>query len=167
MEGDLIFYQFSRLKVERGDFSHFLNLYAAENLPNGRKLRDMLNSFVFGIEGWDNDPREIQMIPEIRRFYSAFHDAWPNWLYFCNLEVDTLRAMVLCCLPVIETVQVDGRPNFAVTYDALNLLNFLKRDFLPMNRLCERAKMSERDIYDRSRAVFEHFNLPFDAEPPS
>ena len=28
MEHDLIFYQFSRSKVERGDFSHFLSLYA-------------------------------------------------------------------------------------------------------------------------------------------
>jgi len=30
MAGDLIFYQFSRSKVECGDFSHFLGLYAPE-----------------------------------------------------------------------------------------------------------------------------------------
>jgi hypothetical protein len=97
--GDFTVYQFSRSKVERGDFSHFLNLYAPDKLPEGRGLREMMNSFVFCIQGWDHDPREIRMIPEIRRFYSAFHDAWPFWLYFCNLEVDTLRAMVASCLP--------------------------------------------------------------------
>ena len=26
--------------------------------------------------------------------------------------------------------------------------------------------MFERGIYDRSKAVFEYFGLPFDAEPP-
>jgi len=26
--------------------------------------------------------------------------------------------------------------------------------------------MSEREIYDRSKAVFEFFNLPYDAPPP-
>lgn len=30
----------------------------------------------------------------------------------------------------------------------------------------ERAGMSERDIYDRTRDVFHYFNLPFDGETP-
>ena len=85
MKGDVIFYLFSRSKVERCDFSHFLSLYAPDKLPEGRPLRDMMNCFVFCIEGWDDDPREIHLVPEIRRFYSAFHEAWPFWLYFCNL----------------------------------------------------------------------------------
>jgi len=77
MASDLIIYQFSRSKVERGDFRHFLELYTPDKLPEGRRLRDMLNCFVFCIEGWDDDPREIELIPEIRRLYSAFHEAWP------------------------------------------------------------------------------------------
>jgi len=116
MDSDLIFYQFSRSKVERGDFSHFLSLYAADRLPAGRRLREMMDRLVFCIEGYDEDPREIHSIPEIRRFYSAFHNAWPYWLYFCNLEADTLSAMTLCCLPSVTTMQVDGRTQVAVTW---------------------------------------------------
>ena len=166
MERDLIFYQFSRSKVERGDFSHFLNLYAPDKLPTGRRLRDMANSFVFGIEGWDNDPREIHMIPEIRRFYSAFHEAWPYWFYFCNLDMDTLRAMTMCCMPSINVMQATGQVQVSVTCEPLDLLSFIKRDFLPMNLMCERAGMFEDRIYDRTKAVFEYFNLPFETEPP-
>jgi hypothetical protein len=40
MDYDLISYQFSREKVERGDFKHFLSLYAPEKLPDGRRLRE-------------------------------------------------------------------------------------------------------------------------------
>ena len=69
MDRDLIFYQFSRSKVERGDFSHFLSLYGTAKLPEGRRLRELMDGIVFGIEGWDADPREIHMIPEVRRFY--------------------------------------------------------------------------------------------------
>jgi len=43
MEHDLILYQFSRSKVECVDFSHFLSLYAPDKLPEGRRLRDMMN----------------------------------------------------------------------------------------------------------------------------
>jgi hypothetical protein len=166
MEHDLIFYQFSRSKVERGDFRHFLGLYGPDKLPDGRPLRDLMNKFVFGIEGWDDDPREIHTIPEIRRFYSAFHEAWPYWLYFCNLEVDTLRAMTMCCLPAVNTMQVDGQIQVAVTCEPLDLLNFIKRDLRSMNLMCERAGMFEDRIYGRTQAVFEYFGLPFDVELP-
>jgi hypothetical protein len=166
MAGDLIFYQFSRSKVEHGDFNHFLSLYGPDKLPTGPRLREMMNRFVFCIDGYDDDPREIHLIPEVRRFYSAFHEAWPYWLYFCNLDVDTLRSMVMCCLPDVSTLQVDGKTKVAVTFDPLDVLNFIKHDFMPMNLMCDRAEMFERGIYDRTKAVFEHFNLPFDAEPP-
>jgi len=39
MERDLIFYQFSRSKVEQSDFSHFLSLYAPDKLPEGSALQ--------------------------------------------------------------------------------------------------------------------------------
>ena len=166
MEHDLIFYQFSRSKVERGDFSHFLNLYAPDKLPAGRRLRELMNRFMFGIEGWDDDPREIHTIPEIRRFYSAFHAAWPYWLYFCNLEMDTLRAMTMCCLPDINVMQKVGEIQVAVTCEPLDLLNFLKQDFLPMNLMCERAGMFEERIFDRTKTVFEYFGMPFEPGLP-
>ena len=166
MAGDLIFYQFSRTKVERGDFSHFLSLYAPDKLPTGRRLREMMNAFVFCVEGYDLDPREIHTIPEVRRFYAAFHEAWPYWLYFCNLDTDVLRTMVCCCMKAVTAIKVDGQPKVGVQYDPLELLHFIGRDFAPMNLICERAEMFERGIYDRSKAVFGCFNLPFDAEPP-
>ena len=166
MGSESIIYQFSRSKVERGDFSHFLSLYAPDKLPTGRRLREMMNCFVFCVEGWDTDTREIHMIPEVRRFYSAFHDAWPYWLYFCNFDVDTLRAMVMCCMPSTTTMQVDSQIPVKVTCDPLDLLNFLKHDFMPMNLMCEQAEMDEHGIYDRTKAVFDYFGFPFDSEPP-
>jgi len=42
MADDIIFYQFSRSKVERCDFSHFLGLYAPDKLPTGSRLREMM-----------------------------------------------------------------------------------------------------------------------------
>jgi hypothetical protein len=63
-------------------------------------------------------------------------------------------------------MQVDGQIQVAVTCDPLDLLTLLKRDFLPMNLMCERAGMFEDRICDRTKLVLEFFGLPFDAEPP-
>ena len=165
--GDAVFYQFSRSKVERGDFSHFLSLYSPDKLPSGRRLRQMMNSFVFCIEGWDNDEREIHSIPEIRRFYSAFHEAWPYWLYFCNLDTDTLRTMTMCCMNSLTAIKVDGSPQVQVEYEPMELLQFLARDLNHMNAMCDRGEMFESLIYDRSKAAFEYFGLPYDAARPT
>ena len=163
---DLIVYQFSRDKVERGDFSHFLSLYGPDKLPGGRRLREMLNSLTFVVEGFDDDRREIHSIPEIRNFYADFRAAWPYWLYFCNLDGDELRTMVICCLPSIAAVTVDHRPAVAVTFDALELVQFLRTNLGPMNALCARGGMFERPIYERTKALFAYFQLPFDFPPP-
>ncbi len=66
MVTDLIVYTFSRSKVERGDFSHFLGLHAPDKLPTGRRLRAMMGSMVLCVDGYDDDPRELHCIPEVR-----------------------------------------------------------------------------------------------------
>lgn len=166
MAGDIIFFQFSRPKVERCDFSHFLGLYAPDKLPTGSRLRETMDRMIFVISGYDDDAREVHTIPEVRRFYTAFHQAWPYWLYFCDLHTEALKMMVMCCLPSFAAMKVDGSPNVAVKYDPLELLRFVSNDFGPMNTMCERAEMPERMIYDRSKAIFEYFGMPFNVEPP-
>jgi hypothetical protein len=46
MSNDLIFYHFSRSKVERGDFRHFLGLHAPDKLPTGRRLRETMSHWL-------------------------------------------------------------------------------------------------------------------------
>jgi hypothetical protein len=50
--------------------------------------------------------------------------------------------------------------------EPLDLLNSLKRDFMPMNLICDRAGIFEERIHNRTKALFEYFNLPFNTEPP-
>jgi hypothetical protein len=53
-----------------------------------------------------------------------------------------------------------------VQINPLEVVGFISGGFVPMNEMCERAGMSERKIFDRTKAVFEYFNLPFDTGPP-
>lgn len=163
---EVVVYQFSRSKVERGDCRHFLSLYGLEQLPTGRRLRQMMGSFEFCVEGYDDDPREIHSIPEVRRFYAAFHATWPYWLYFCSLESDTLKTMICCCLPNLTALKVDGQSTVGVLHDPLEWVHFIGRDFAPRNRIGERGQMFERGILERTKEVLAYFDLPLDAATP-
>lgn len=160
MNRDVIIYQFSRYKVKQGDFTHFLEQFGADKLPSGLPLKQMMNSMVFVIEGYENDPREIHSIPEIREFYRAFHDAWPFWLYFCNLDQDGLKMMMLCCLESITAIKIDGNPDCAVQSNPIELLRIISEDFIHMNVMCEQAGMMEQGICDRTKHVMEYFGFP-------
>lgn len=165
-EIDLIVYQFSRMKVEEGDFTHFLSLYAPNNLPAGPALKAMMGRMLFCIEGYDTDPREIYLIPEVLRFYTAFHQAWPYWLYFANLDTDGLNGMVICCLNSFTALKVDGQDRCGVEYDPLELVRLVAQDLPHMNWMCELAGMSEMEIFGRTRDLFHYVKLPFDAASP-
>ncbi len=55
----------------------------------------------------------------------------------------------------------------AVTHDPLDLIKFLKRDGGRMNLMCEQAEMFEGRIYDRTKAIFDYFDLSFAAARPA
>ena len=74
--------------------------------------------------------------------------------------------MTLCLMPNLSGYKRLGEPNASVEYDPMDLINFIKKNFVPLNTMMERAGMSEMDIYNRTRDVFLHFKLPYDAPPP-
>jgi hypothetical protein len=165
---DLICYQFSRDRVEAGDAKDFLSRFGKFRVPVGRQLQGMMNSLALMIEGYDDDPREIYAIPEVRTFYQQLWQRWPYWLYFCNLDTENLMMMVMCCLDSLDALKVQGQPQVQVQINPLEVVQFISGGFVPMNEMCERAGMSERQIFERPKAVFGYFNLPFDvaeAEP--
>jgi hypothetical protein len=53
-----------------------------------------------------------------------------------------------------------------VQHDRLELLEFLRSDFPPMNFMCERAEMFEDRIFERTQQIFKYFQLPFSASTP-
>ena len=106
----------------KASIDHFIPL--AKGGQNSRANR-VLACYPCNLAKNDTDPREIYLSPEVRRFYAAFHQAWPYWLYFANLDTDGLNGMVICCLNSFTTLKVDGEDHCGVEYDPLELVRFI------------------------------------------
>jgi hypothetical protein len=156
-DDDKILFQFSRPAIEAGDFSGFLETFGLEHLPTGAALRPFFNSFAFMADGFDEDPREIYEIPEVRAFYWSFRQAWPFWFFACDLELPFLQAMTFCCLPSLRVVRREGAPIQRVHLDQGELADFVRDNFKGMNLLFQRAGMTERENRDRSQRVLEYY----------
>jgi len=59
---------------------------------------------------------------------------------------------------------VKGQSQVKVSISPLEVVQFISGGFVPMNEMCERAGMSEGQIFERTKAVFGYFNLPFDVQ---
>ncbi len=72
--------------------------------------------------------------------------------------------MVLCCLESLDALKLKGQQQVKVSISPLEVAQFISGGFVPMNEMCERAGMNERQIFERTKEVFEYFNLPFDVQ---
>ena len=70
----------------------------------------MMGTFQFFVEGWNDDPQELYAIPEIRKFYQHFHNAWPYWFFFCDLNTEALMMMTLCLMPTCRASSASAKP---------------------------------------------------------
>ena len=165
--GDLILLCFLRRDVEAGNISPFLTRWGVKSLPKGKKLARMMGTFSFFIDGYNDDPEEIYSIQAARDFYAALHKHWPFWFYFCDLHNESLQMITACLLKNVEAHKIIGSQDARLWLDPLELLGFISAGFTPMNQMCDRANISEFDIYKRTRAIFAYFNLPFNAPPPA
>lgn len=163
---DAIIVTFSKEQVRQRKLNHFLKTFGPSALPEGPALARMMGSFVFLVDGWNDDPNELYAIPEVRKFYQHFYSAWPYWFFFCDLHTETLQMLTFCLLPNLTGFKRVGEPKAAVEYAPMDLINFITKNFGPLNMMMERAGMSEMDIYNRTGELFRYFNLPYDAPPP-
>ena len=93
----LIVLDFRRDEVERGDvrrvygiLTGFTATREAAEFAEGRLL--------FYFSGWDEDPREISDIPEIRRWFVRLTEMFPYWFHVVEKQGSTLShvLMLLC-----------------------------------------------------------------------
>lgn len=60
--------------------------------------------------GYDDDPREIEAIPEVREWFAKLFAAWPYWSFFAS-RIDQTVPLVLTLL--LSGENVPGEPGMA------------------------------------------------------
>jgi hypothetical protein len=157
---------FPREEVESLNLRPLLRRFSFHRLPVGRELAGMMDTFHFAVHGFDDDPHEVYAIESVRQYYQKLHKEWPYAFYFCDLRGESLMMLTMCCLNNLSGRKREGEPLAQVEIDPMELLQFIMAGWAPMNEICERAGLSERAIYDRSKAIMHYYNLPYDVPPP-
>jgi hypothetical protein len=139
----------SRAEVEAGDVAHALA--SLRKLLEPESAKRLKGRLIFGIRGYDEDPRELYEIPDVRAWVNALEREFPYWFYFLDLGPRSTLAFITFALCRYEKVP-GGK---VIPPDELQ--QFLIFHFGAMNQLAARLGETQGEINDRSREISAFF----------
>ncbi|GFP77723.1 chlororespiratory reduction 6 domain-containing protein [Clostridium fungisolvens] len=105
-------------------------------------IKKYRNNIVFQIDGYNDDPREIFEIPEIKAFFKKVFDKYPYMLYFLS-NINSNDAWVLACLcNKHQTCSIVGKRNIdlKMQFDNNLLSQILNQTVAYMMQIHESSK---------------------------
>ncbi|HAL37829.1 MAG TPA: hypothetical protein DCP03_06795 [Polaromonas sp.] len=101
------------------------------------------------VDGYEDDPRELVDIPEVRAFLRDFTVQWPYWAFFFNQVDDSIILLGSC---VCGKSYPGGG---TVEMDVDKIKQFLLDGFEGMNALFDKHGFPEAELESMSRGLIE------------
>lgn len=139
----------SRAEVEVGDVVHATA--ALNKLLNPDHAKRLKGRLIFGINGYDDDPRDLWEIAEVRAWMEAVDREFPFWFYFVDLGPRSTLRFIAFCLCRWGKVP-DGK-----LIPPEDLQSFLLMHYAAMNHLAARLGETQEEIDARSREIGRFF----------
>lgn len=113
-KASLILYSVSKNEILNKDYSRIL--YTMEQLNQSGK--DGREKLMLTFDGYDNDEREIYMIPEIRDFVKYIYEQYNHLFYFLT-TLEKNRALIWACINDIKAIKKENSKDvmLEITYN--------------------------------------------------
>lgn len=125
----LVLIEFSRHNIEAGYVSSAISrLYSLTD--SFENIVAYQNCVSFTISGYDDDPRELPEIPEVRRFMRQVVLEWPHWIWFLVRGSGSIP-LLMSLLCEVEIVRDPSNPGqFGTEFKSFRELKSQLRDLL-------------------------------------
>jgi len=149
-------------------FLYFIDREEIEACDTRRLLHDLrldldnplfkagLGKVVFGVSGYDEDPRELLMIPEFGAFVRKVQQNSPCWLYFAMPGNGWLRTVLAASATRFHSVVQDGQPLIEMPQDEVT--GFMRAQLKECTRLCQMLGVDpdtfERHLHEAMADIF-------------
>lgn len=145
-EPALLVLDITRHEVESGNIASALERLhvLTDSAENVRRYRE---SLVFQIGGYDDDPRELLEIMEVRAFFRRVTAEWPHWLWFLHRGVGAIGLLMalLCTIRVVRS----SKGSFGTEFESIPELQGILVDLLERgNALFATYDISESEAAD-------------------
>lgn len=149
---NVIFVFDRNLNIASGDFSEFLTLYSP-HLHSPEQLRNCYASVTFCVSGYDDDPRELTEIPEVRLFFQRLHCVWPYFAFFSSTMCENALMFMSCVIPGICVQRKAEAQKFRMAISTVAIQKLVTDSMVASRELFIRAGISEDGQRERIREL--------------
>jgi hypothetical protein len=133
---DPVILMFSRRQVETCDMDEPLELLRSLTADRDVAI-EFCGRISLVVDGYNDDPRELFEIPEVRAYMKRLDQAWPYWFFFLSQADESIKLLESCLCDTIEVV-----PG-VTSIDVDQMERSLARHFGAMYRLGEELDLPE------------------------
>jgi hypothetical protein len=149
--GDPVIITISREEVEALQTSSVMSVLRS-CLVSTQRVLALFEKLDVAFHGYNDDPRELCEIPEVREYVSVLDCQFPYWLFFLTKQGLGLQCIMYCFMP--PYLSEEGRRTI-LPRKLDELLS--KRWFPAMNQLCMAVDFSEQQIQELTTSVVNYF----------
>ncbi|MDQ9172000.1 chlororespiratory reduction 6 domain-containing protein [Oxalobacteraceae bacterium R-40] len=108
------------------------------------------------VSGYDHDPRELYMIPEVRAYFQALDAAFPYWFHVLARLEHSLRMVFMLLADLTPVPSPDGSVQVQFANDDLHA--FLEQHFQAMDSIHGKYGFSEEKNAQITELVMNYFD---------
>lgn len=151
----------SRGEIERLDMTRMLSVFLEMMEPEyARALRQRV---WLGVDGYDDDPRELIETPEVGEWMRKLDQRWPYWFFFIEPTYSQSLPLLACAVCSFEFVggsqerstgSLSPRPSRAFRFtNPHEHAEFMLARFGAMNAICDGLGDTEKVIKQMSNRI--------------
>lgn len=81
---------------------------------SAKHVHQFAGRMVIQVDGYDEDPRPLVLIPEVRRFFRSVDSHWSYWIHFLIPDVDQIQLILLMLVDVQAETAQPGQVGFSL-----------------------------------------------------
>ena len=146
---DLLIIKASRAEVEAGNISDAHTTLSKLLKPD--TVKRVKGKLIFGINGYDDDPRDLYEISQVRSWMKKLDNIFPYWFYFMDLGIHSTLTFVAFSVCKYEKDQ-GGK-----IIPLEELQQFILSHFIAMNKLSSKIGETQEENDQRSKQINAFF----------
>jgi len=150
-EGTVAILLITRGEIERGTIGDVVDRLMAMS-DNAASCRHLAGSVVIQVDGYNEDPRELMEIVEVREFFQKVNKEWSYWAHFLNHSI-TDSFNLLLSLVLEPTRQVLGNRVIGVGYRDADIEGFLTKQLENVFALCSLHGLDDQEAFERFKQL--------------
>lgn len=143
------FYVIAREEIEACDTTRLLHDLRPE--PDNPFVKAGPGTVIFSVSGYDEDPRGLLTIPEVRYYFSKVQQKAPCWLYFAMLGHGWPRTVLVACTNNFSYVH--GQSHMDMPQD--EIMRFFQPQIKECIRLCKMMNVDPDIIEEHLQGAME------------